>query len=112
MNNELKNGTELLLSLALTLDLLEQYNAKQVLKKKISNVKNDIEKSILNHYNKLYSESEEFVQNSLTFKEELIKMVAQYNEADCILAIDFLKKFNDNIELARKKSIIFFDKLL
>jgi len=112
MKNELKNGTELLLSLALSLDLLEQYKANQLLKKKINNVKKDIEKSIEPHYSKLYTENEEFVQNSLTFKEELIKMVADYNEADCILAIDFLKKFNDNIEIARKKSIIFFDKLL
>ena len=111
-NNELKNGTELLLSLALSLDLMEQYNANKLLKKKINNVKRDIEVVIGTHYNQLYKSDEEFVQNSLRYKESVIKKVAKYNEADCILAADFLEKFDNNIELARKKGIVFFDKLI
>ena len=111
-NNELKNGTELLLSLALSLDLLEQYNANKLLKKKINNVKRDIEVVIGTHYNQLYKNDEEFVQNSLRYKESVIKKVSKYNEADCILAADFLEKFDNNIELARKKGIVFFDKLI
>lgn len=108
----MKNGTELLLSLALSLDLLEQYQANQLLKRKLNIAKKEIEKSITSHYNQLYKNDEEFVQNSLNFKEELVRMIAKYNEADCILAIDFLKKFDDNIELARQKGIVFFDKLM
>ena len=112
MNKELKNGTELLLSLALSLELLDKYKASKLLKKKLNIAYIELERSILKHYNAIYSENEDFCTNSLTFKEDVIKIIADYNEADCILAIDFLKKFNSNIEIARKKGIIFFDKLL
>jgi hypothetical protein len=111
-NNELKNGTELVLSLALSLDLLEQYKTSKLLKRKINQAKDEIEKAIGTHYNQLYKSDEEFVQNSLRYKESVIKKIAKYNEADCILAADFLEKFDNNIELARKKGTIFFDKLI
>lgn len=111
-NKKLKNGVELLLSLALSLDLLEQYNANRLLKKKLNMAKNEIEKVITSHYNQLYESDEEFVQNAINFKEKLIKMVAKYNEPDCLLAIDFLNKFDENIEIARKKGVVMFDKLM
>ena len=110
--SELKNGTELLLSLALSLDLLEQYDAKQILKKKLNIAKEEIEKSILTHYTNLYKNDEEFVQNSLNYKENTIKKFAKYNEADSILCSHFLDFFDKNIHLARKKGVIFFDKIL
>jgi hypothetical protein len=34
------------------------------------------------------------------------------NEADAILASEFLDKFGENIEAAREKGVVFFDKLL
>lgn len=111
MTEELKNGTELLLSLALSLDLLEQYNANKLLKRKINIAKAELEKSITSLFSELYGNDEEFVQNSLKYKEKAIRIIAKYNEADCILACDFLEKFDDNIEIARKKGLIFFDKL-
>jgi hypothetical protein len=42
----------------------------------------------------------------------MITQIAEMNEADAILASEFLDKFGKNIEIARKKGIIFFDKLL
>tara|TARA_R110000787_G_C13275016_1_gene431865 strand:- start:66 stop:413 length:348 start_codon:yes stop_codon:yes gene_type:complete len=110
-SNELKNGLELILSLALSLDLLEQYNPKGVLKKKVNNLKNDIYADIVTRYNEIFNHSEEFVQNSLRHKENMIKIFAKYNEADCILACDMLKKFDDNIEEERKKGIVVFETL-
>ena len=111
-NNDYKNGVELLLSLALSLDLLEQYNANKLLKRRLNMAKNEIERTIKRHYNELYKNDEEFVQNALNFKEKAIKMIAKYNEPDVLLAIDFLQKFDDNIEIARKKGVVFFDKLM
>ena len=113
MNEDnLKNGTELLLSLALSLDLLEDYNASQLLKRKINAAKQEIEKHINHHLKNIYKEDEEFVHNSIRFKEKVISKIAKYNEADCVLACDFLDKFDANIEIARKKGIVFFDKLI
>ena len=111
-NKELKNGVELLLSLALSLDLLEQYKANRLMKRKINLAKEEIEKSITAHYSKVYSNDEEFVQNSLNLKENAIKIISKYNEADCVLAISFLEWFNDNIEVAREKGEVFFSKIL
>ena len=108
---ELKNGLELILSLALSLDLLEQYNPKGLLKKKVNNIKKDIETDMGLRYNEIFKHSEEFVQNSLRHKENIISILAKYNEADCILAADMLKKFDDNIEEERKKGIVFFETL-
>ena len=94
------------------MDLLEEYKTNNLLKKKINQAKKEIEKSINSHYTKLYKADEEFVQNSLKYKESLIKKVAKYNEADFILFSNFSKKFDKNIDLARKKGIVFFDKLI
>ena len=102
-----KNGLELILSLTLSLDLLDQYDPKGILKKRI----NVIRKEIDTRYNQIFKTSEEFAQNSLRHKENLIKLIAKYDEADCILAADMLKKFDDNIEEERKKGIVFFETL-
>lgn len=108
---ELQNGTELLLSLYLSLDLLEKYNAKHLLKQQINITIKLLEKSILKHYSELFLNDEEFVQNSLKYKINAIKMIAKYNEADAVLACDFIKRFDTNIDVARKKGVIFFDKM-
>ena len=109
--DKLKNGTELILSLSLTLDLLEQYNAKHTLKRDINISKKAVEKDLFKHYDSFYSEHEEFCQNSLRLKENLIKTVAKYNEADCMLFAEFTEHFNKNIEIARKKGQVFFNKI-
>tara|TARA_R110000787_G_scaffold124858_1_gene235899 strand:- start:175 stop:510 length:336 start_codon:yes stop_codon:yes gene_type:complete len=106
-----KNGLELILSLALSLDLLEQYNPKGLLKKKVNNIKKDIESDMGLRYNEIFKHSEEFVQNSLRHKENMINILAKYNEADFILAADMLKKFDDNIIEERKKGVVFFETL-
>lgn len=61
---------------------------------------------------KLLQEDEEMVQNLLTRKKEFAKKVAPLNEADQVLLAEFTDKFLNNIELARKKGVLFFDKLL
>ena len=106
-----KNGLELILSLALSLDLLEQYNPKGLLKKKVNNIKKDIESDMGLRYNEIFKHSEEFVQNSLRHKENMIGLLAKYNEADFILASDMLKKFDDNIIEERKKGVVSFETL-
>ena len=106
-----KNGLELILSLALSLDLLDQYDSKGLLKKKINKISEDITFDISSRFKQIFETSEEFVHNSLRHKANIIKLIAKYDEADCILAADMLKKFDDNIEEERKKGIVFFETL-
>ena len=110
--DKLKKGTELILSLSLTLDLMEQYNAKHTLKRDINIAKKAVEKDLFKHYDAFYNEHEEFCQNSLRLKEDLIKKVAKYNEVDCMLLSEFMEHFDKNIEIARKKGQVFFNKIL
>ena len=42
----------------------------------------------------------------------MIKQLANLDEADNILISEFINKFIENIDIARKKGIVFFDKLL
>lgn len=55
---ELHNGTELLLSLYLSLDLLEKYKANHQLKQQINLTIKLLEKSILKHFNQLFLNDE------------------------------------------------------
>jgi hypothetical protein len=45
-------------------------------------------------------------------KNQLISNIASFNEVDAILFAQFAEKFIDNIEIARKKGVVFFDKLI
>ena len=111
--SELKNGVELTLSLALSLDLLEQYNCKQSLKNQVSKAKTAIlEKLIDDNYTEMYKKNEEYTQNLISYKEKLITKIAKYNEPDFVLFSSFCEHFDKNIHLARKKGVIFFDKIL
>jgi hypothetical protein len=42
----------------------------------------------------------------------MITQIAELNEADAILLSEFINKFYENIEIARKKGVVFFDKIL
>lgn len=42
----------------------------------------------------------------------MIKQIASLHEADQILLSDFVNKFIKNIEIARKKGVVFFEKII
>jgi hypothetical protein len=110
--NELRNGLELLLTGQLFLEISDTYKLSGLLKKRGNLFIKDLESSIKNTYENTYSKNPEFTLNSLNIKQRMISQIAQMNEADAILASEFLDKFGKNIEVARKKGVVFFDKLL
>ena len=48
----------------------------------------------------------------MNIKNKLMSNIASFNEADAILFSEFTEKFIKNIEIARKKGVIFFDKII
>ena len=111
-NNETHNGLELLFISQLFIDIFENYKLKGLEKKYGNMFYKALEKKTISHYNELYKNDAEFVLNSLNIKERMITQIAELNEADAILLSEFVNKFIENIEIARKKGVVFFDKIL
>lgn len=112
MSEKLKNGLELTTSLQLSIELMDQYPVKGLIKNKAKEFLKVVENDIANEFSRVYQKDHEFATNAINKKHELIKIIAEFDEADFILCSDFLRKFSDNIHIARKKGIVFFDKIV
>lgn len=111
-NKEEFNGLELLLTSQLFIDIFDNYNLKGIEKKYGKMFHDALEKKTIQHYNQVYKNDAEFALNSLNIKQRLITQIAELNEADAILLSEFVNRFINNIEIARKKGVVFFDKIL
>ena len=109
---ETHNALELLLTAQLFIDIFDNYELKGIEKKYGKMFHNALEKKTIKHYNEVYKNDSEFALNSLNIKERMITQIAELNEADAILLSEFINKFYENIEIARKKGVVFFDKIL
>ena len=111
-NKETHNALELLLTAQLFLDIFENYNLAGIEKRYGKMFHSALEKKTIKHYDEVYKKDSEFALNSLNIKQRMITQIAELNEADAILLSEFINKFTDNIEIARKKGVVFFDKIL
>jgi hypothetical protein len=109
---ETHNALELLLTAQLFIDIFDNYNLKGIEKKYGKMFYSALETKTIKHYNEVYKNDSEFALNSLNIKERMITQIAELNEADAILLSEFINKFYENIEIARKKGVVFFDKIL
>jgi hypothetical protein len=109
---ETHNALELLLTAQLFIDIFDNYKLKGIEKKYGKMFHNALEAKTIRHYDEVYAQDAQFALNSLNIKQRLITQIADLNEADAILLSEFVNKFIDNIEIARKKGVIFFDKIL
>jgi GTP:adenosylcobinamide-phosphate guanylyltransferase len=111
-SKETHNALELLLTAQLFIDIFDNYNLKGIEKKYGKMFHNALEAKTIRHYDEVYAQDAQFALNSLNIKQRLITQIADLNEADAILLSEFVNKFIDNIEIARKKGVVFFDKIL
>jgi hypothetical protein len=111
-NKETHNGLELLLTAQLFIEIFENYKLGGIEKKYGKMFYDALEKKTIQHYNQVYKNDAEFALNSLNIKQRLITQIAELNEADAILLSEFVNRFINNIEIARKKGVVFFDKIL
>lgn len=109
---ELKNGLELLITSQLWIELSEVYLLKGLAKRYAKLFKAEIEKSVTQSYNEIYSKDPEFTTNAINLKHKMVANIAKYNEADSILLSDFIDEFDKNIESVRANRAVFFNKLL
>ena len=110
--SNVKNGLELLVTLQLALELMDEYKLKGRAKNTANMFKDALESDIMQNYHRVYKEDPEMLTNSLNFKNQMIEDIASLSEADSILLSDFIHKFIENIEEVREKKILVFDKLI
>jgi hypothetical protein len=110
--SNVKNGLELLVTLQLALELMDEYKLKGRAKNTANMFKDALESDIMQNYHRVYKEDPEMLTNSLNFKNQMIEDIASLSEADSILLSDFIHKFIENIEEVREKKILIFDKLI
>ena len=91
---------------------MDEYDLKGEVKNKANLFKKAIEKKVNKAIDHETQRDEEFINNAIKLKQRCIKQMAGFNEADNILHSEFTNKFVNNIELVRKKGIVFFDKLI
>lgn len=111
-NKPLKNGLDLLLLSYLTIETMEQYRINGIEKKYLNLFKNSIEKKVLKNIDEIHLNDEQFLNQSLKMKSRMITQISEMNEVDQMLFSDFVDKYVSNIDIARKKGLIFFDKLI
>lgn len=110
--NNVKNGIELLVTLQLALELMDEYKLKGRAKNTANMFKDALEKDIMQNYHRVYNEDPEMLTNSLNFKNQMIVDIASLGENDAILLADYIRKFMENIEEIREKKVLIFDKLI
>jgi hypoxanthine phosphoribosyltransferase len=110
--SNLKNGIELLVTLQLALELMDEYKLKGRAKNTANMFKSALEKDVMDNYHRVFKQDAEILINSLNFKNQMIEDIASLSEADSILLSDFIHKFIENIEEVREKKILVFDKLI
>lgn len=111
-DKRLKNGLDLLLHCYLTIECMESYKLRGMSAKYGNLFKNELEKSVMKAIDEEFKDNEEFILNAQRMKKRMVKQIAFSNEVDQILLSDFVDKFFNNIELVRKKGLLFFDKLV
>lgn len=112
VSEKLRNGLELTVTLQLALEIMDSYPVKFMVKKKLKEFLEVAEQDIGKEWARVFETSQEFAINALKKKHDMIKIIATFNEADAILCGEFLKKFNDNLPLARKNGLVFFNKII
>lgn len=110
--NNVKNGIELLVTLQLALELMDEYKLKGRAKNTANMFKDALEKDIMQNYHRVYNEDPEMLTNSLNFKNQMIVDIASLGENDAILLADYIRKFMENIDEIREKKVLIFDKLI
>jgi hypothetical protein len=112
MNDQYKNGLELILLLSLVLETMDDYQVKGKAKETARAFKIQVQKSVEDKIANMYKNDEEFVHNALKITHNRIKQVAAMNLADQILYAEYTDRFVKNIDLIRAKGVVFFDKLI
>jgi len=112
MKNPLKNGLELTIQLQVLCEFLDQYPIKREIKQAANQLRKASEKDLSKEYNKIYKIDTEMSINICQKTAELAETIGKMDISELVLFSDFAKRFYDNKEIAKKKGMSFFNKIL
>ena len=107
-----KTGIELVLTLQLALEYMDDIKLTGLPKRYGNMFKQSIEKELSLAYDRGFEVNQKVMLNAMNKKESLISIVAGLSESDCMLFTQFAEHFMDNIEKAREEGVVYLKKLL
>ena len=107
-----KTGIELVITLQLALELMDEFKLSGLTKRYGNMFKDSIEKQLSDAYNNSFNIDQQMMLNAMNKKESLISIIASLPEDDSILFTQFAEHFIENIDKARKEGQVYLNKIL
>lgn len=89
----MRNGLELVLTMQLALELMDEYKLKGVVKNKANLFKKSIEKEVTKSYDRNYAIDEQITLNAMNLKHRLISQIATLSEDEAMVFSEYANKF-------------------
>jgi hypothetical protein len=106
---KLKTGVELVLTLQLAIEIMEEYNLTGRIKKYGNMFKRELDTHISRAYDRIYESDPSIVTNAMNIKHKMLSQFAELSEDDAMLVAQKLSNMIDNIEELRKETIDLVD---
>lgn len=108
-DNNLKTGVELVLTLQLAIEIMEEYNLTGRIKKYGNMFKRELETHISRAYDRIYDADPTIVTNGMNIKHRMISQLADLSEDEAMLISYKLSELIDNIEELKEEAIEIVD---
>lgn len=106
-----KTGLELVLTLQLALEIMDEYKLNGLLKKHGNLFKNTLEKNVGEAYDRVFTLDQEMAINAMNLKQRMISQIATLAEPEAIVFSEYVNKFFDNKEEAIKATEVMLTKI-
>ena len=106
---QLKTGVELVLTLQLAIEIMEEYNLTGRIKKYGNMFKRELDTHISRAYDRIYAADPTIVTNGMNIKHKMLSQFAELGEDEAMLVAQHLSNMIDNIEELRTKPIEIVD---
>ena len=106
---KLRTGVELVLTLQLALEIMDEYNLSGKVKNFAKMFKNELERDVSKAYDRIYAVDPTIVTNGINIKHRLISQFAALGEDDAMLVAQKMSEMIDNIDELRNEPVYVVD---
>jgi hypothetical protein len=106
---QIKTGVELVLTLQLAIEIMEEYKLTGRIKKYGNMFKRELDTHISRAYDRIYATDPTIVTNGMNIKHKMLSQFAELGEDDAMLVAQKLSDMIDNIEELRKQAVMVVD---
>lgn len=106
---QIKTGVELVLTLQLAIEIMDEYKLTGRVKKYGNMFKNELERDLSKAYDRVYESDPTIVINAMNIKHKLISQLARLGEDEIMLVAQKLSNMIDNIEDLKKEAVMIVD---